>query len=92
LIKKGVNVVKKIINTPPAKCVITVLFNMGSNQVPMVDIISQGADIISSGTKFANNMFSSKPQKDILKNTTKFDFMNKFNWMNELIKIRKAID
>jgi hypothetical protein len=57
--------------------------------VHLTDIISQGADIFATGTEFAENMFSSKPRKDILKDPNKFDFNSKFNRMSGLIRTRK---
>jgi hypothetical protein len=57
--------------------------------VPLTDVISQGADIVATGTEFAENMLQSKPRKNILKDPNKFDFNNKFNRMSDLIKTRK---
>jgi hypothetical protein len=57
--------------------------------VPLTDIISQGADIMSTGTEFAENIFRNKPRKDILKDFNKFDFNSKFSRMRDLIKTRK---
>jgi hypothetical protein len=65
------------------------LTKMTGIPVPLTDIISQGADIISTGIEFAENMFQSKPRKDILKDPNKFDFNSKFNRMSDLIKTRK---
>jgi hypothetical protein len=57
--------------------------------VPLTDIIYQGADIISSGTEYVDNIVRNKPRKDILKDPNKFDFNTKFNRMSDLIKTRK---
>jgi hypothetical protein len=57
--------------------------------VKVGDITYQGADIISTGTEFAENMFSNKPRKDILKDPNKFDFNSILNRMSNLIKTRK---
>jgi hypothetical protein len=87
--KKGAQVVKKVVDTPETKNLIDMLTKMTCIPVPLTDIISQGADIISTGTEFAENMFRNKLRKDILKNPNKFDFNSKFNRMSDLIKTRK---
>jgi hypothetical protein len=87
--KKGAKVIKKVVDTPETKNLIDALTRMTGIPVPLTEIISQGADIISTGTEFAENMFSNKPRKDILKDPNKFDFNSKFNKMSDLIKTRK---
>jgi hypothetical protein len=60
--------------------------------VPVVDIISQGEDIVALGTELSENELCSKPRKNILKDPNKFDFNNKFNRMSDLIKTKKKIE
>jgi CRISPR/Cas system endoribonuclease Cas6 (RAMP superfamily) len=88
-VKKGAKFIKKVVDTPEAKNVIDMLTKMAGTPVSVTDIISQGADIISTGTEFAENMFQSKLRKDILKDLNKFHFNSKFNRMSDLIKTRK---
>jgi hypothetical protein len=88
-VKKGAQVVKKVVDSPEAKNVINMLTKMVSILVPVAYIISQSADIVATGTEFAENMFCSKPRKDILKAPNKFNFNNKFNRMSDLIRTRK---
>jgi hypothetical protein len=91
-IKKGVTVVKKILDTPETKNVINMLTEVVGIPVFMADIIYKGADIVASGMKIGENMFPRKPQKDILKNNNKFDLKNKFNQISDLIKTRMKIE
>jgi hypothetical protein len=88
-IKKGAQVVKKVLDSPGTKDLINTLTKMTGIPVNVGDIIYQGADIISTGTEFGENMFSNKPRKNILKDPNKFDFTSKFNRMSNLIKTRK---
>jgi hypothetical protein len=88
-LQKGAQVVKKVIGAPGTKALINTLTRMTGIPVNVGDILYQGADIISSGTEFVDNMFSDKPRKDILKDPNKFDFNSKFNRMSDLIKTRK---
>jgi hypothetical protein len=87
--KKSAQVVKKVVNTPETKNLIDMLTKMAGIPMFVTDIVSKGADVISTGTEFAENMFKNKPRKNILKDPNKFDFNSKFNRMSDLIKTRK---
>jgi hypothetical protein len=58
--------------------------------VSVGDIISKGAEIVTTTADVADN-FISGTKKDILKNPNKFDSNNSFNQMSELIKTKKKI-
>jgi hypothetical protein len=80
--------VKKALEIPAVRGVINTLSTMICIPVPVGDIVSKGAELVSAGADVAENFITNKPKKNILKDANKFDFKGNFDKMSNLIKTR----